>query len=87
MSVNGGSENMQYYFSANYLAQEGILRHGDENKQRYGVTGKINAGLADWLKMGYSIRFTRTDLKILRTSVPMEVCFIIMSVAIGPSFR
>lgn len=63
LSVNGGSENMQYYFSANYLAQEGILRHGDENKQRYGVTGKINAGLADWLKMGYSIRFTRTDFE------------------------
>lgn len=61
LSVNGGSEKMKYYFSANYLNQEGILRHGDDNKQRYAVTAKINADLAKWMKLTYSSRFTRTD--------------------------
>ena len=61
LSVNGGSEKMKYYFSANYLNQEGILRHGDDNKQRYAVTAKINADLTKWMKLTYSSRFTRTD--------------------------
>ena len=61
LSVNGGSEKMKYYFSANYLDQEGIMTWADENKTRYAVTGKINADLAKWMKMTYSIRFTRTD--------------------------
>ncbi len=61
LSVNGGSEKMKYYFSANYLNQEGILRHGDDNRQRYAVTAKINADLTKWMKLTYSSRFTRTD--------------------------
>ncbi|MDE6214996.1 MAG: TonB-dependent receptor [Bacteroides sp.] len=61
LSINGGSEKMRYYFSANYLDQNGILRHGDDNKQRYAVTAKINADLASWLTMTYSSRFTRSD--------------------------
>ena len=61
LSINGGSDKMQYYFSANFFDQDGILRHGDDNKQRYGITAKINANLTKWLKMTYSARFTRTD--------------------------
>ena len=61
LSINGGSDKMNFYFSANYLGQDGILRHGDDNRQRYAVTGKINANLYSWLKMTYSTRFTRTD--------------------------
>lgn len=61
LSINGGSEKMQYYFSANYLNQGGLLRHGDDNRQRYAVTGKITADITSWLRMTYSSRFTRTD--------------------------
>lgn len=63
LSVNGGSENIQYYLSANYLDQGGLLEYGDDNKQRYSFTGKINAQLYPWLKMGYSARFNRIDYK------------------------
>ena len=61
MSVSGGTDKIQYYLSANYLDQGGLLKHGEDGKQRYSMTGKINAQLADWLKVGYSIRFNRTD--------------------------
>lgn len=61
LSINGGSEKMRYYFSANYLDQDGILRHGDDNQQRYAVTAKIDSDITSWLKMTYSARFTRTD--------------------------
>ena len=61
LSVNGGTEVMQYYLSANYLNEGGLLKYGDDGKQRYSFTGKINAELAKWLKVGYSIRFNRSD--------------------------
>ncbi|MBQ3190827.1 MAG: TonB-dependent receptor [Bacteroidaceae bacterium] len=61
LSVSGGTEKIQYYLSANYLDQGGLLKYGEDGKQRYSLTGKINAQLADWLKVGYSIRFNRTD--------------------------
>ncbi|MGN0056799.1 MAG: SusC/RagA family TonB-linked outer membrane protein, partial [Phocaeicola plebeius] len=61
LSVTGGSEKMKYYFSANYLGQDGIMRHADDNKQRYAVTAKITADLAKWMTMTYNMRFNRTD--------------------------
>lgn len=61
VSANGGSEVMQYYLSANYLDQGGLLEYGNDGKKRYSLSGKINADLAKWLKVGYSIRFNRTD--------------------------
>ena len=61
LSVNGGTEKLKYYFSANYLGQDGIMRHADDNKQRYAVTGKFDIALAKWMNMTYNIRFTRTD--------------------------
>lgn len=61
ISVNGGTDAMQYFLSANYLDQGGLLKYGDDGKQRYSFSGKINAELAKWLKVGYSIRFNRID--------------------------
>ena len=61
LSVNGGDDRIQYYVSANYLDQGGLLRHGDDNRQRYAVTGKINAQLTNWLRITYNTRFTRID--------------------------
>lgn len=63
LSVNGGSEAMQYYLSANYLDQGGLLEYGDDGKKRYSLTAKINADLTKWLKVGYSIRFNRSDFE------------------------
>ena len=63
MSVNGGSEKVKYYFSANYMGLKGILKQADETKDRYGINSKISVQLAKWIKMNYSLRFTRTDYK------------------------
>ena len=61
LSANGGTDVMQYYLSANYLDQGGLLKYGDDGKKRYSLTAKINADLAKWLKVGYSVRFNRID--------------------------
>lgn len=61
VSVTGGSEKMQYYFSANYLGQDGMLRMADDKRNRYSVMGRINGKLASWARFGYTARFNRTD--------------------------
>ena len=59
--INGGSEKMRYYFSANYLNQDGMLRHGDDNQQRYAVTAKIDADITSWLKMTLYTAFSHVQ--------------------------
>lgn len=63
VSVAGGSKAVKYYFSANYLDQNGTLRHGKDDKQRYNVMGRINAQVAPWAKLSYVVRFSRTDFE------------------------
>ncbi|WP_072541751.1 SusC/RagA family TonB-linked outer membrane protein [Bacteroides mediterraneensis] len=62
LSVTGGSEKVQYFMSANYFTQNGVVRYGDENMHRYTVNGKINAQLTPWLKANYNMKFMRRDL-------------------------
>ena len=61
VSLTGGSDRLKYYFSANYLGQDGILRYGKEARNRYNLTGKVNANITDWLNFSYSTRFARVD--------------------------
>lgn len=61
ISVNGGSEKINYYFSGNILSQEGVLRYGDDHKNRYTINGRVNLKLTDWLTFGYSTRWWRND--------------------------
>lgn len=60
-SASGGSKKFNYYVSGSYFDQNGFLKMGDENLQRYTATAKINSELTNWLKLRYSMRFTRED--------------------------
>lgn len=61
LSVNGGSEKVNYLFSASVLDQEGILRYGDDRLRRYTINGRANVKLTDWATFGYSTRWWRND--------------------------
>ena len=61
VSVSGGSDKMPYYLSANYMTQEGFMRYGTEDYDRYTITAKISAQLTKALKVDYSNRWVRTD--------------------------
>lgn len=61
ISATGGNEKYNFYFSGNYLGQEGILRYGDDNQQRYIINGRININFTKWLSFGYSARWYRND--------------------------
>ncbi len=59
LSLSGGTEKYNYYFSGNILSQDGNLRYGKDNLQRYTLNGKINVQVAKWLRVGYSVRWYR----------------------------
>lgn len=61
VSINGGSESVQYYVSGNYLDQNGLLRYGGDNFKRYSFSTKINARMADWASVNISTKFSRSD--------------------------
>ncbi len=61
LSVSGGTEKFTYYLSANYMAQDGFMRYGTEDYDRYTITAKISSQLTKILKVDYSGRWVRTD--------------------------
>ncbi len=60
-SISGGTNKYTYYLSANYLAQDGFIRYGTDDFQRYNLSAKISAQLTDFVKIDYSSRYVRTD--------------------------
>lgn len=50
LSVAGGGENVNYYISADYLDQKGVLK--GYNYKRYSVRTNIDAKVTDWFKIG-----------------------------------
>lgn len=61
MSLNGGSDKIQYYFSVNFLDQNGLMEFNQDTYNRYATTAKINIQLTDWARFSYNNRFTRED--------------------------
>lgn len=61
LSVNGGTQDLTYFLSSDYLDQTGLMNFGGDAYQRYTVSAKINARLSQWAQLSYSGRFTRED--------------------------
>lgn len=61
LSISGGKEKFNYYFSANLLDNGGMMKLGDEDYKRYTITGKFNVDLYKWLSFGFSHRWVRND--------------------------
>ncbi len=61
VSASGGNDKITYYVSGNYMGQQGFMRYGTDDYDRYAFTGKFSAQLSKILKVDYSSRFVRTD--------------------------
>lgn len=59
LSINGGTDAVNYYVSANYLDEKGILNWDLDGLQRLNIFGKVNAVPYKFLKIGYSARYMR----------------------------
>lgn len=51
LSLTGGTDRVNYYLSAGYLGQQGLLRSGDWNYRRYNVRSNISVNAAKGLKI------------------------------------
>lgn len=61
LSLSGGTEKLNFYSSANFMDQNGLNRHANDNLQRYSLSTKINAKLNDKLDFMSNTRFIRQD--------------------------
>ena len=56
LSISGSSNRSNYYFSGNYLDQQGIVV-GDQF-HKFSILGKIESQITDWLKIGVNLGVT-----------------------------
>lgn len=61
MSISGGTEASNYYFSGNLMDQSGLNRFANDAFNRYTLTAKINTTLSKYAKFNYTTRFIRED--------------------------
>lgn len=61
VTLQGGSDKIQYYVSGQYLGQGGFLKYGNDNYERFNVMGKFNAQMFSWLRLGFTSRWVRTQ--------------------------
>ena len=64
LSLSGGNDNVSYLISGGYLQNNGLLRHGHDELNRYNMNAKINAKLAPWARVEYSTKWSRQDYEI-----------------------
>lgn len=55
LSVNGGSERIQYFTSVGYMDEDGMWKSGDLNYEKYDFRTSITGKITEHLKMSLSI--------------------------------
>lgn len=63
-SISGGNENFNYYASFGYMDINGMMRHGDDKRDRYNGTAKFSVKLNKWARFTYTGRYTHTDTEM-----------------------
>ena len=61
LSLSGGTEKVNWMVSGSFLLNNGLIRHGKDQLNRYTFNSKIGAELADWIRMEYATKWTRKD--------------------------
>lgn len=61
LSARGGGEKVNFYFSVNWLGQQGLMRYNPDRLDRYSVNANINAQLNKVVKMSYLTKFSRVN--------------------------
>lgn len=61
LSVSGGTEDITYYISGNFLDQEGLLRHAGDGLDRYALTARVSGRISPALQVGVTNRYIREN--------------------------
>lgn len=66
-AISGAGEKMNYYLSAAYTTNEGVIKGDDFD--RVSVLAKINTDITSWLQVGLDAAYTRSDYSGLGANV------------------
>lgn len=66
-AISGAGEKMNYYLSAAYTKNEGIIKGDDFD--RVSVLAKVNTDITSWLQIGLDAAYTRSDYSGLAAGV------------------
>ncbi|MCD0470436.1 TonB-dependent receptor [Flavobacterium sp. JAS] len=61
LSVNGGNEQVKYFFSGQYLNQESNLRNSDERYRQFNLRSNIDVNISSNLKVNLDIATRKED--------------------------
>lgn len=64
LNLSGGSDNTTYYIGLGYFDQGGQLRYGDEELNRYNLTGNVRTEPTKWMRVGLRTRYAQRNLDI-----------------------
>lgn len=59
VSITGGTQKLNYYLSANYLSDEGII--DNSNFERLSTRAAVDYQAKPWLKVGFSMQYAYTS--------------------------
>jgi len=60
LSVSGGSDKINYYFSAGYNTQDGIFKYNTDYYDRYNLRAKLDIELTKWLHVYTNSAYNRS---------------------------
>lgn len=66
VSVSGATEKTNYYFSGGYTDQTGAIR--SNSLQRFSFRSNVDSEVKKWLRVGFNLGLTRTQIFGLNTS-------------------
>lgn len=58
IAISNGSEKTQYYVSANYMNEEGIIKYTEN--ERYSARANVTSQVTDWLKISTDVQFNHS---------------------------
>ena len=61
INVSGGTDAINYYISADYLDQNGLMKINTDKYDRYTLSSKVGVKFTNWATMNYTVRFVRED--------------------------
>lgn len=66
LNISGGSKDMDYVISGNYVKHNGVMKNSDYT--RYNIRTGINKELKKWLKIGTSTNFSHSLMSSLKNT-------------------
>lgn len=61
VDISGKTDKLNYYLSANYNFQDGMVKYGTDKFNRYNLRSKLDFKLTDWWTIGNNTSFVTSD--------------------------